>query len=163
MLACLSLGRDARGPELAGRAALGQVRARVPTGYLWALGRFGHASLTIDRGLPLETCDTLHANGAWGYTADHTPKPLDALVRMLVRPRVLKSRLGVGRVACGWVAQLVRRGSRSSGARCRQLRAHSPARLGRCPWCWERIVRVGWARLGWGGEAGLGWLEALSR
>ncbi len=39
----------------------------------------------IDRSLPLETCDTVHANGAWGYTADHTPKPVDALVRMLVR------------------------------------------------------------------------------
>ncbi len=41
----------------------------------------------IDRSLPLETCDTVHGNGAWGYTADHTPKTVDALVRMLVRRR----------------------------------------------------------------------------
>ena len=48
--------------------------------------RYGHSSLTVDETLPLETCDTVHANGAWGYTADHTPKDIDALVRLLVPP-----------------------------------------------------------------------------
>ena len=49
--------------------------------------RYGHSSLTVDETLPLETCDTVHANGAWGYTADHTPKDIDTLVRLLVPPR----------------------------------------------------------------------------
>jgi hypothetical protein len=39
----------------------------------------------VEEGLPLETCDTLHANGAWGYTADHTPRPIDQVVKLLVR------------------------------------------------------------------------------
>lgn len=35
--------------------------------------------------MPLETCDTLHRNGAWGYTADHTPRPLEEVVKLVVR------------------------------------------------------------------------------
>jgi hypothetical protein len=51
---------------------------------LFYIRRYGHASLTVDRSLPLETCDTVHGNGAWGYTADHAPKDVDHLIRMLV-------------------------------------------------------------------------------
>lgn len=46
---------------------------------------FAHSSLTVEEGLPLETCDTLHLNGAWGYTADHRPKDLDEVIKLLVR------------------------------------------------------------------------------
>jgi len=28
----------------------------------------------VEEDLPLETCDTLHANGAWGFTSDRTAK-----------------------------------------------------------------------------------------
>jgi len=46
---------------------------------------YAHSSLQVDSSLPLETCDTLHGNGAWGYTSDHTPKSMEQIVRMLVR------------------------------------------------------------------------------
>mmetsp|Transcript_78494 Transcript_78494/g.211084 ORF Transcript_78494/g.211084 Transcript_78494/m.211084 type:complete len:485 (-) Transcript_78494:76-1530(-) len=46
---------------------------------------YAHSSMTVDARLPLETCDTIHANGAWGYTHDHTPRPIDWIVRSLVR------------------------------------------------------------------------------
>jgi hypothetical protein len=39
----------------------------------------------VEEGLPLETCDTLHGNGAWGYTADHTPRSAEEVVKLVVR------------------------------------------------------------------------------
>jgi alpha-L-fucosidase len=41
---------------------------------------YAHASLEVEDSLPLETCDTLHHNGAWGYTFDHTPRPIDEVM-----------------------------------------------------------------------------------
>ena len=46
---------------------------------------FAHASLQVEDRLPLETCDTLHQNGAWGYTADHTPRPIADIVKLVAR------------------------------------------------------------------------------
>ena len=44
---------------------------------MWFVGMWYMWDVQVEEGLPLETCDTLHNNGAWGYTADHTPRPVD--------------------------------------------------------------------------------------
>ena len=46
---------------------------------------YAHQSLRVEENLPLETCDTLHHNGAWGYTADHRPRSPQEVVKLVAR------------------------------------------------------------------------------
>ncbi|KAJ1475480.1 alpha-L-fucosidase-domain-containing protein [Baffinella frigidus] len=41
--------------------------------------------MRVESDLPLETCDTLHHNGAWGYTADRTANTREEAIQLLVR------------------------------------------------------------------------------